>query len=432
MQVSLEQVHDIINSNDGNRNIRVASFSEIKSTSYRCAFTNTRIVFATSSRTRDRRNSYTASRKSYHIALSDSDRAYLLLISPLPPSHPQPGSATPPVPITLPALSILLSKILDSTAVPVPRPVAHDVSGCEGKWHFGWLLLRIADPSQTRPPTSLASVRHQLSPRQLARVELRLGTYLCALHGITNDWFGIPTDKPMPDPLSVPSFTTLLPAGQTGEDGEGDGEDMTPYSWQDTFVLHLEELLERVCGDTEARGAAPSGYMVDIDVDELRRSLCRAIGSFLFDDVEIPRLVWVTGNEEDVIVSLTPKQDRKQVGDGTISEDDTADIAHILPTFEHALWGDPLMEALFLPPGPTTALSEGYFGGEEDGTLIVFPRHETKRTWYTVYIALLVLAEEMSQGEGEKMTRASEREAIRWARSILPECVEILKNAPCY
>jgi len=432
MQVTQEQVHDIINSNDGNQNVYIASFSEIKSTSYRCAFTNSRIVFAMSSRTRDRRNSYTASSKSYRIALSEADRAYLLLISPLPPSHPQPGSATPPVPITLPALSILLSKILDNTAVPVPRPVAHDVSGGEGKWHFGWLLLRVTGPSQTHPPTSLASIRHQLSPRQLARVELRLGTYLRALHGITNDWFGIPMDKPTPDPPSVPSLATLFPAGQTGGDGEGDGEDMTPYSWQDTFVLHLEELLEQVCGDAEARNTAPSGYMVDIDVDELRRSLCRAIGSFLFDDVEMPRLVWVTGNEEDVIVSLIPRQDRKQGGDGTTSDDDTADIAYILPTFEHALWGDPLMEALFLPPGPTTAISEGYFGGEEDGALIVFPRHKTKRTWYTVYMALLVLAEEMSQGEGEKTTRASEREAIQWARSILPECVEILKNAPCY
>ena len=384
-----------------------------------------------SSRTRDHRISYTASWTSYHIALSDSDRSYILLVSPLAPSHPQPGSATAPGPITFPALSILLSKVLDSTAVPVPRPVAHDVSGGEGKWHFGWLLLRVPGSSQTHQPTSLASVRHELSPGQLARVELRLGTYLRALHGITNDWFGIPMDKPTPEPPSVLSFATLFAASQTGEDGEGDGEDMTPYSWQDTFVLRLEELLEQVCGD-EARKAVPPDH-INIDVDELRRSLCRAIGSFLFDDVEIPRLIWVTGNEEDVIVSLTPGEGRKQGGEGTASEGDTeADIAYILPTFGRALWGDPLMEAWFLPPGPTAAISEGYFGGDEDGTLIEFPRHKTKRTWYTVYLALMVLAEEMSQGEGEKMTRASGRETIRWARSILPECVEILKNVPCY
>ena len=191
-----------------------------------------------------------------HCPTTNSDRSHLLLVSPLAPSHSQPGSATSPGPITLPTLSILLPKILNNTAVPVPRPVAHDVSGDGGKWHFGWLLLRAPGSSQTHPPTSLASVRHQLSPGQLARIELRLGTYLRALHGITNDWFGIPTDNPTPEPPSVPSFTTLFAASQTGEDGEGDEEDMTPYSWQDTFVLRLEELLEQVCGDAEARKSA--------------------------------------------------------------------------------------------------------------------------------------------------------------------------------
>ena len=366
--------------------------------------------------------SYTTSWESYYIALSDTDRSYLLLVSPLTPSHPHPRSG----PIALPALPILLSKILDNTAVSVPRPVAHDVSGGDGKWDFGWLLLRVPG---SHPPTSLASVRHQLSPRQLARVELRLGTCLRALHGITNDWFGIPIDKPTPDPPSIPLFTALFAVGQTGEDGEGDGEDMTPYSWQDTFVLQLEELLEHVCCGVGARKTVPSGYMVDIDVDELRRSLCRAIGSFLFDDVEMPRLIWVTGSEEDVIVSLTPRSG----GDNTASEEDMeADIAYILPTFGRALWGDPLMEAWFMPPGPTTAVNEGYFGGEEGGTLIEFLRHKTKRTWYTVYLALLVLAEEDLQGEEEKIGQACDRETIRWAKSILPECVEILKKAPCY
>ena len=368
--------------------------------------------------------------KSYHITLSDSERSYLLLVSPLTLSRPQLGSAITPALITLPALSILLTKILDTTRVPIPRPVAHNV---EGKGHFDWLLLRIPGPSHTYLPMSLASVRENLSPGQLARVELRLGAYLRALHGITNDWFGIPIDKPTPEPPSVPSFATLFSTSQTGEDGEGNGEDMTPYSWQDTFVLHLEELLEHVCGDAEARKTAPPGCMVDIDVDELRRCLSRAIGSFLFDDVEMPRLIWVTGNEEDVIVSLTPGNGRGQGSDGTTSEEDTeANIAYILPTFGRALWGDPLMEAWFLPPGPTSAMNEGYFGGEKDGTLIVFSRHKTKRVWYTVYLALIVLAEEMSQGEEGETTQKSDRETTRWARSILPECVEILKDAPCY
>ncbi|KAG6376785.1 hypothetical protein JVT61DRAFT_1809 [Boletus reticuloceps] len=412
MQVTLEQVHDIVNSNDGNLNVHTASFSKIQSTSYRCAFEDIRFY---DELTRHHGNSCTASQTCYHVALCDSDRSYLLLVSPLGSS----GTVTPPAPITLPALSTLLSRILDNTAVPVPRPVAHDVSGGEGKWDFGWLLLRVPNSSRTHPLTSsLASVRPSLSPRQLARVELRLGTHLRALHGITNDWFGIPMDKPTPDPLIVPSFTTLF-TSQTGEGAEECGEDMTPYSWQDTFVLQLEELLEQVCGNANARKTVPS-----VDIDDLRLSLCRAMGSFLFDDVEMPRLIWVTGNEEDVIVSLNPGKD----GGGTTHEEGAeADIAYILPTFRRALWGDPLMEAWFLPPGPTTAINEGYFDGEEDGTLIVLPRHKTKRTWYTVYLALLVLAEEASQ-EGE----VSNKETVRWARSILPECVEILKSVPCY
>lgn len=325
----------------------------------------------------------------------------------------------------------MLTKILDTTAVPVPRPVAHDV---EGKWPFGWLLLRVPDSPQTHPSMSLTSIREKLSPGQLTSIELRLGTYLRALHGITNDQFGVPKDKPAQEhPSVLPSLTALFAASQTGEDGKGYEEDMMPYNWQDTFVLQLEELLEYVCSNSRTHDAAPPDSM-DFDVDELRRSLTRAIGSFLFEDVELPRLIWVTGNEEDVILSLTPGKGGKQSsdGNGTASEESTeADIAYILPTFGHALWGDPLMETWFLPPGPTTVMKEGYFGGE-GGTLITFPRHETKRVWYTVYLALVVLAEGMSQGGEGKTTQKADRETTRWARSILPECVEILKNAPCY
>ena len=363
-------------------------------------------------------NSYTASWKPYFIALSDSDTSYLLLVSPLVPGHSPLGRAAPPGLITLPALSILLTKILDTTTVPVPRPVAYDV---EGNWPFGWLLLRVPGSSQTHPPMSLASVCTKLSERQLARIQLQLGVHLRALHGITNDSFGIPADK-LPEPPSVPSFAELLAAGQTGEEGQGYGEDMIPYSWQDTFVLQLEQLLEYVCGDAEAGQTASSDHL-NIDVDELRRALTRAIGSFLFDDVDTPSLIWLTGNEEDVIMSLTPGTE----GSGTTYTE--ADIAYILPTFAHALWGDPLMEALFLPPGPTKAMNEGYFG-EEEGTLYLFPRHKTKRVWYTLYLALIVFAEEMSQ-EGET-TRKADRETVRWARNVIPECIEILKDAPCY
>lgn len=45
MPITPEQVRDILNSNDGNHNVHIASFAEIKSTRYRCvAFENTYLV----------------------------------------------------------------------------------------------------------------------------------------------------------------------------------------------------------------------------------------------------------------------------------------------------------------------------------------------------------------------------------------------------
>ncbi|KAF9223180.1 hypothetical protein BS17DRAFT_707055 [Gyrodon lividus] len=408
-QVTLEQAQDIINSN-GNEHVHIASLAEITYTGY----------------------SYTAASKTYHVALSGSEKRYLLLTSPLALDGQDPKSAA--LPITPPALSILLSKILDNTAVPVPRPIAHDTSGGGGRWNFGWLLLLVPGSTGTHPlASSLASLRSILAPSQLARVELRLGTYLRALHGITNEWFGIPIDTPAPEPPPVPWLNPSFTVGQGGEDGEGgDGEDMTRYSWQDTFVLQLEELLAEVYSKAEASGGSQSDNGPEIDIVELRRYLSRAIGSFLFEDVEMPRLIWATGDEEDIIISLAPEKSFKE-GSGTTEPEGDADIAYILPTFGHALWGDPLMEAWFLPPGPSKAINGGYFSGE-DGSLIVFPRHRTKRVWYTVYLALLVLAEERrSRGQGkERMDRVAGRERVQWAREVLPQCVEFLKDAPCY
>ena len=44
MQVTLEQVQDIINrDNDGNQNVHIGSFSEITNAGYRCAFEISRV-----------------------------------------------------------------------------------------------------------------------------------------------------------------------------------------------------------------------------------------------------------------------------------------------------------------------------------------------------------------------------------------------------
>ncbi|KAI6000840.1 hypothetical protein EDD15DRAFT_2160031 [Pisolithus albus] len=403
--ITLKEAQDIVAEYEGSE-VSVTSFVEVGNAGF----------------------SYTASKRIYDITLTNASARYLLLTSPLHPDSKHDSSPT--ITATLQEISALLTRIVSCTNVPVPKPVAQDSSGSNGRWSFGWLLLLIPQPSRVPADmstsiSSLASLRPTLSPRQLARVELRLGTYLRALHGVTNEWFGRPVESTaiQSGPTLFPSFLQTTSGNE--ENGE-EAEDWSKYSWQDTFVLVLEELIAELCkadGGTSSLGLRDE---LGIDVEELRWYLSRAIGAFLFDDVESPGLVWVTGSEADVLVSLPLK-------DGTEIEEAEADIAYLLPTFSHALWGDPLMEAWFVPPGPSQAVKEGYFGGE--GTLIVFPRQKTKRVWYTIYLALLVLAEER-RGCNEETTGqggdSTGRDKVQWAREVLPRCVKALKDAPCY
>ncbi|KAL4063454.1 hypothetical protein V8B97DRAFT_1864657 [Scleroderma yunnanense] len=362
--------------------------------------------------------SYTASTKVYDIVLASSSAHYLILTFPLVSDD---ADISPPTgTITLPALSAVLSQIVSSTDVPVPKPVAQDFSGGQGRWNFGWLLVLVPESSQS---ASLASLRSTLSSRQLARIELLLGTYLRALHGVANDWFGRPAEPSKLNPPSAPFPPSLYPTISAGQDTE---EDWSRYSWQDTFVLLLEDLLTELSGEDGRPALLDLRNELGIDVEELRRCLSRAIGAFLFDDVEVPGLIWVTGNEADVFVSLSTLGSEEEA---------EADIAYLLPTFSHTLWGDPLMEAWFVPPGPSKAVTEGYFGGVEGGRLILFPRQKTKRLWYTVYLALLVLAEERRGHEstqGETSDGVVHRSEVEWAKEILPKCLQGLKDAPCY
>lgn len=398
--VTLQEVQDIVSRHEGGH-VSVTAVIEIGNIGF----------------------SYTASTRAYDITLASSPTHYLLLTSPLVPDDsdiPSPTST-----IALPALSALLSQIVSSTDVPVPKPVAQDFSGQQGRWDFGWLLVLVPGCSQTsggitNSTSSLASLRSTLSPRQLARIELQLGTYLRALHSVTNDWFGRPAE---PAKLKHPAapfipFAFSVDNGGVGQETE---EDWSRYSWQDTFVLMLEELLAELTGADGHTVLFDLRGELGIDVEELRRYLSRAIGAFLFDDVEVPGIIWVTGNEADVFVSLSP------LGNASTESQDSeagADIAYLLPTFSHTLWGDPLMEAWFIPPGPSQAINEGYFGGE-GGRLIVFPRHKTKRVWYTIYLALLVLAEEQRGHEtGRVETGEEHRSKVEWAREILPTCMQ--------
>ncbi|THU85142.1 hypothetical protein K435DRAFT_869620, partial [Dendrothele bispora CBS 962.96] len=144
----------------------------------------------------------------------------------------------------------------------------------------------------------------------------------------------------------------------------------------------------------------------------------RAIAFYLFEDVEVPSLVWFTGSEDDIYI-FKPS-----------SSKDPPNIAAFLPNLTHAIWGDPLLETFFLPsssspetnPSPSPAMMQGYLeaGGSN---LLIFTRQKTKRLWYTVFLALVTMAEHMGHEEDDKMS---------WALQTLKECTEKLKEAACY
>jgi len=81
---------------------------------------------------------------------------------------------------------------------------------------------------------------------------------------------------------------------------------------------------------------------------------------------------------------------------------------------------------------PSAAFMEGYKDGGGP-PLLVFPRQRTKRIWYTVFLALVVLTKygpESEEGVVEEEGWVREKRA--WARETLMSCVEKLKDAPCY
>ncbi|TEB30950.1 hypothetical protein FA13DRAFT_1733370 [Coprinellus micaceus] len=237
-------------------------------------------------------------------------------------------------------------------------------------------------------------------------IDLQLGKYLAELHSnVQNDWFGMPI---------------------LGADTEGDGKgpskppsDSEPicYSWQETFTLLFEELLESVKSKLESE---PNGDFT-IPFESIHTSMSRAIAFFLFDDVEVPSLVWLTGSDTDIYLSCPSHPSTKTPG-----------IVALLPSMPHMLWGDPLLESFFISlghgggkPESCKAIVEGYVasGGSP---LISFPRQKTKRTWYTLFLALSLLNDYLSSDE------AIPEGKKRWIQEMVHTCTEELKTAPPY
>ena len=299
------------------------------------------------------------------IARVDDGASYILKTA-LPPSTASASASYQPN--SLETEHALLKLITSQSDVPAPTIIAFDPSASLVPYQY--LLL-------THPggiPLSLVRASGKLSPRQGALLDLRLGSYLKQLHErVQNDWFGLPSQAK--DEL---------------------------YSWQEAFTLLLETILE------EAREAG-----VALPYEDVRRYLSRAIGFFLFDDCEVPSLVSFAGDEHSTFVDFDLSKDAPD------PEEQEARVTSFA-SVGHALWGDPLLETMFLEP--SAAFVEGY-----GGPLIVFARQKTKRLWYTLFLALVVLVQAKRLGLGK-----ADHEKARWAEDIAEKCVAGLKDAPCY
>ncbi|KAI0644012.1 hypothetical protein C8Q79DRAFT_913810 [Trametes meyenii] len=298
------------------------------------------------------------STRAYVVKLDDGT-SYILKAAPSTSA-----TSAPYTPNTL-TIEHALYQVL-SSQTDIPAPTAHSLDTSQAIVPYSYLLL--SHPRGV--PLSAARASGKLSPRQLALLDLRTGAYLKQLHErVQNDWFGLPSQEK--DEL---------------------------YSWQEAFTPLLEGLLE----DAQRAGIA-------LPYEDLRRCLSRAIGFFLFDDCEVPSLVSFTGDDDTTFVDF----DLERGAPGDVEIPVTSFAA-----FSHALWGDPLLETMFL--SPSQAFIEGY-----GGPLIVFGRQKTKRLWYTVFLALVVLL----QAKREDTTTNSK---VQWAEETLQKAVVDLKDAPCY
>ncbi|CAK5274201.1 unnamed protein product [Mycena citricolor] len=262
----------------------------------------------------------------------------------------------------------IISVIRQNTTIPIPEPKFSDPDDI---LPYMYLTTPIY-PLVSSRLISLADARagRALNAKQQAYIDLQLGKYLGELHnGAMNDFFGLPSATPPSNPS---------------------------YEWQETFTSLLESLLDASAAGIEEPVLA-----------QLRTALARAISAFLFADVEVPSLIWFTGSADDVFLAFAASGELNAFA--------------ILPSVAHALWGDPLLETFFLDA--SDAFWEAYRATRgADGNLIVFPRQRTKRVWYDVFLALVVLREHRDS-DGEKNV---------WARERLKQSAAKLVDAPCY
>jgi hypothetical protein len=313
-----------------------------------------------------------AARTSFHsylVHISTPTASYLVTLQ---DSEPLEDTAAAPfsVPSSLQAQYNLLCSLHAHISsgpplIPLPFPVPVALNTDVPR---PYILARLPIPLTTSAPLrQLAAVHESLPPVGAASLDLRLGVALRTLHSLQSEWCGPPT---------------LEKEGL--------------YSWQEAFVLLIEEVLT---------AAESAGFVSAADLTTLRSYLARAIGAFLFDDVEVPSLVALTTGAESVFIT---------------DNDGEPQLALLLPSLAHILYGDPLLERAFSPSeAPSRALLEGYGAPPP----IVFARQRTKRMWYDLYLGLVVLL-------GAR--RVGEEQNTKWAVQLVEQSKVSLKDAPCY
>jgi hypothetical protein len=241
------------------------------------------------------------------------------------------------------ATKSILSEIAQRSDVPVPKVLVSDTT--KTLVDFDYLLL--PHPSPAALPTRTLS----------AAEERTFGQHLRKIHAIDNDWFGVP------------------------------GEPSDVIGWEEAFTLLLEALLDKTETDE---------LWDTVKLSRVRGALSQAIGFFLFDDVDVPSLVWLTGDQSSAM---------------EFEENGESKLTFL--GFSHAVWGDPRMEHVFMDE--VKDVQEGY-----NENLFLLPRQKIKRVWYSLFFALLVVAE-------SEDTRRVER-----ARLKVEECVDELQLVEYY
>jgi hypothetical protein len=204
---------------------------------------------------------------------------------------------------------------------------------------------------------------------RLQVAEAKIGGFLHALHALDNDWFG--------------------------RQGTPDSERL--YTWQEAFILALEELLD----------AASSRINSQLSLEDLRLALSRAIGAYIFEDVEWPSFVCFS-RPRDFLIG-----------------DDGELVCALATGVPRAVWGDPLMEPMFARPSRSmVAAYKGETEGDgmptnEDFGLTTFSRQRTKKLWYGLYAMLLDMVDGSRQRTEESISK-------------LVAFIKEVRNAPCY